>query len=273
MLYFKVTRGAKGKALQARVLSENEANARHTIAEVETRNDWRTFDKAKEVAALLGDKYIAVDYGSHVSPRYDVINMPQVGDAISYGYNGDAYPCGHIKSISESKKLIVSTEGHKFYRRGQSGTWKYAQTWSLMSGHFSNHRLRERRLKLGATQYLVGLLADYPTGVAQHNVSAVERGVAPAKHVERVRRAIIWLETEARRKREADRADAAAVTQVESAMQDLSLHANENIVLERLVDLLWDGRTEDFDALAARLPKDLVERAVNMYLDGIKPNV
>jgi hypothetical protein len=71
------------------------------------------------------------------SPRYDVIQLPKVGDDCSYAFNGDYYPCGQVKSISKSLKIIVTTEGQKFYRRGETGTWKYNKTWSLVKGHIS----------------------------------------------------------------------------------------------------------------------------------------
>lgn len=137
MLYVRVTRNKEGKVLLARVLTENEASARHTIAEVESRWDWKTFEAAAEVAAELGPNYIATDAGHGVSPRYDVIELPKVGDKVSYAFNGDYYPCGEIASISKSLKLITTTEGRKFYRVRQTGCWKNAGTWSLVPGHVS----------------------------------------------------------------------------------------------------------------------------------------
>jgi len=91
----------------------------------------------KKFAAALGEGYIATDAGEYVSPRYDVIDLPKIGAEVSYAFNGDYYPCGKIASISKSFKLITTTEGQKFYRRGESGCWKYNKTWSLVPGHIS----------------------------------------------------------------------------------------------------------------------------------------
>uniref|UniRef100_A0AAU7VHH7 Uncharacterized protein n=1 Tax=Dinoroseobacter phage vB_DshS_R26L TaxID=3161158 RepID=A0AAU7VHH7_9CAUD len=105
----------------------------------QTRNDWATMEDAEAVAASAtehaGEEYIAIDCGSHVSPRYDVIRMPQVGDEVSYSFNGDTYPDGKIASISASKKLIMTDTGGKYYRRKQSGSWVKGGTWSLVRGH------------------------------------------------------------------------------------------------------------------------------------------
>lgn len=139
MLYIEVTREA-GKISSAIVLTEEQVKTMHEARlylNKESRWDWRTFEAAKEVAAALGPDYIATDSGPCVSPRYDVIKLPKVGDKVSYAFNGDYYPCGEIVSVSDSKKLIVTSEGQKFYRRGQSGVWKYKQTWSLVQGHIS----------------------------------------------------------------------------------------------------------------------------------------
>ena len=127
MLYINVTR-ENGKAVSAQVLDDYNVDA-------ETRNDWRTFEAAKEVAAVLGSGYIATDAGSHVSPRYDVCQLPKIGDKVSYAFNGDSYPCGIITAISKSLKVISTSEGKKFYRVRESGCRKNAGTWSLVNGH------------------------------------------------------------------------------------------------------------------------------------------
>jgi hypothetical protein len=128
MLYVLVER--KNNKITRAVVVEGRAGSA-----AETRNDWRTFEAAKEVAVALGPQYIATDAGSHVSPRYDVIALPKVGDEASYAFNGDSYPCGKIVRISKSLKLIVTTEGQKFYRVRETGCWKYNRTWSLTAGH------------------------------------------------------------------------------------------------------------------------------------------
>jgi hypothetical protein len=65
----------------------------------------------------------------------DIGEAPAVGDEVSYAFNGDYYPCGTIKSISASFRLIITTEGQKFYRRRESACWKYNGVWSMVDGH------------------------------------------------------------------------------------------------------------------------------------------
>jgi hypothetical protein len=119
MLYALVTRTDTGKVLKAEVITDDD-RATRTI-DVESRWDWKTFDAAKEVAAALGAEYAATDSGEGVSPRYDIIKLPQVGEPISY----------------DSKRIVTSTEGQKFYRRKESGAWIYQRTWSMVRGHIS----------------------------------------------------------------------------------------------------------------------------------------
>jgi hypothetical protein len=113
------------------------------------RGDFETMEQAEYIADCLNNlhrnksqrgvrNYLAIDNGAYCSPRYDVIELPQVGDDVSYGFNGDSYPCGQIKSISKSLKVITTTGGEKFYRRKQTGTWKMHKTWSLMKGHHND---------------------------------------------------------------------------------------------------------------------------------------
>jgi hypothetical protein len=112
---------------------------------VQNSNDWKTFEQVEKIAEMLtrhtGVEYIGTDAGSHVSPRYDVIKMPQVGDDVSYSFNGDSYPCGKIWSVSATKfKITTMTESglvKHFYRRRKTGSWINNGTWSLISGHHS----------------------------------------------------------------------------------------------------------------------------------------
>ena len=102
--------------------------------------DFDTFALAEGMAARAnslndGHTYIPVDRGSHTAPRYDVSTLPKVGDPVSYSFNGDSYPCGHVKSISKSLRLVVTTTGEKFYRRGLTCSWLRNGTWSLIKGH------------------------------------------------------------------------------------------------------------------------------------------
>jgi len=104
-----------------------------------SRNDFKTFEQAQEVAESAsryeGVDYIATDSGAYCSPRYDVIKAPQHLAPVSYCFNGDYYPCGHIKSISKTMKKITTTTGKTFYRRRNTGCWLANGTWSMVEGH------------------------------------------------------------------------------------------------------------------------------------------
>jgi hypothetical protein len=104
-----------------------------------SRRDIDSMDDAGKLAQsateVTGKLYLPVDAGSGVWPRFDVIEAPAVGDEVSYAFNGDYYPCGQIKSISASFRLITTTEGQKFYRRRESACWKYNGVWSMVDGH------------------------------------------------------------------------------------------------------------------------------------------
>jgi hypothetical protein len=106
-----------------------------------TRHDIKSVEHAAEIAEsahkATGKTYLPIDSGNGVWPRFDVIEAPAVGEAVSYGFNGDYYPCGHIKSISANFRLITTTAGQKFYRRRQSSNWVHSGIWSLVNGHRS----------------------------------------------------------------------------------------------------------------------------------------
>lgn len=63
--------------------------------------------------------------------------VPAVGDPVSYSFNGDSYPDGHVTKVS--KTLRVTTSSGKVYRRkGLTGAWiAEGGTWSLGFGHVS----------------------------------------------------------------------------------------------------------------------------------------
>ena len=108
------------------------------------RNDFATLAVDEAVAAevnalpmvkLAGATYIATDAGDYCSPRYDVICAPKVGDPISYAFNGDCYPDGHIEKISDSLRIVTSTTGNKYWRRKATGAWLKGGMWSMVAGH------------------------------------------------------------------------------------------------------------------------------------------
>jgi len=73
-----------------------------------------------------------------ITPRYDIVEAPAVGDEVSYTFNGDYYPDGVITKVSKKFQVTTST-GSKYYRRGQSACWiKTGGTWALVKGHVSD---------------------------------------------------------------------------------------------------------------------------------------
>lgn len=104
----------------------------------------RSLEEAEEVVAFLKDAghrvpYWAVDRGSHVSPRYAVMRAFQIGEPVSYAFNGDYYPCGRIVSITGTDNRIITVRDHtgkerKFWRRKKTESWKADGMWSLVSG-------------------------------------------------------------------------------------------------------------------------------------------
>lgn len=106
--------------------------------------DRATAECLTETANRLNDghTYLFEDRGSHVTPRYGVVRMFKIGEAVSYTFNGDTYPCGTITRISSSNRVIETNtgreiQGRKFYRRRESGSWINDGTWSLVRGHIS----------------------------------------------------------------------------------------------------------------------------------------
>jgi hypothetical protein len=103
-----------------------------------SRHDLNSLEEAQQLADKVTEYaqklYIATDAGSCTSPRFDVIEAPQVGDQVSYSFNGDSSPCGHITAISKTLKKISTSNGRTFYRYKQSGSWKM-NCWYMVSGH------------------------------------------------------------------------------------------------------------------------------------------
>lgn len=134
MLYVQITARLNGKPVQAVATKFDYATMDPT--NYENRNDWKTFEQAQDIAKALGDGFIAIDAGAYVSPRYDVIELPKLGDDVSYGFNCDYYPCGKIVKISKAPgyKRIATSDGSVFYRRAASGSWIKNQTWVMVKG-------------------------------------------------------------------------------------------------------------------------------------------
>lgn len=102
-----------------------------------SRWDYKGWDHVQQLAAELteetGKLFMATDSGGSVSPRYDVIMAPQIGDDVSMSFNGDSYPVGKITRISKTFKKITTDSGKTFYRRRQTGSWSEG-TFSMVRG-------------------------------------------------------------------------------------------------------------------------------------------
>ncbi|CAB4161134.1 hypothetical protein UFOVP728_31 [uncultured Caudovirales phage] len=146
MLYFKINRRYDVIAINDGMPAELKANFTLWLRHLDNNGTgWITCDDldtmmfaqliADAATAYTSELYIATDNGEWVSPRYEVIKAPKVGDQVSKAFNGDYYPVGVIASISKSLKVIETSTGLKFYRRKLRGAWINAGTWSLVPGH------------------------------------------------------------------------------------------------------------------------------------------
>ncbi|AGN30063.1 hypothetical protein VPFG_00060 [Vibrio phage nt-1] len=129
-------------------LTTRSVTSEHSVAQqwlqerhdVQSRWDWDcdTIEQVAEVCKMIDDeRYMVTDAGAGCSPRFDIIEKPQVGDEVSYAFNGDYYPDGEIAKISKTMKMITTTTGKKYYRKQLTGRWVNAGTWTLVQGHVS----------------------------------------------------------------------------------------------------------------------------------------
>ena len=83
--------------------------------------------------------YMADDRGPSVSPRFDVVRAPAVGDDVSKGFNGDYYPVGKIVRMTPISMRVITVDGPrgklKFWRNGARASWTLSGgTWGLAMG-------------------------------------------------------------------------------------------------------------------------------------------
>jgi hypothetical protein len=110
-------------------------------AEWQSRWNWKSLERvetiAKYLTAITGKLYIGTDSGGNSFPRYDIAEVPAIGDPVSYAFNGDYYPDGVVTKISP-KLMVTTSTGSTYRRRGNSGSWRKAGgTWSLVAGHIN----------------------------------------------------------------------------------------------------------------------------------------
>lgn len=137
MLYFKLD--SNGDVTAVADKPETGLDRNHWIA----RHELVDLPYAERVAAsatkLTGTLHIGIDQGANTWPRFDVVEAPKVGNPVSYAFNGDYYPDGHIIHVTEGTLRVIKTDtGSTYYRNKQSGSWrKEGGTWWLVDGHIS----------------------------------------------------------------------------------------------------------------------------------------
>ena len=108
----------------------------------QARADWQSFEEVEKIASHLtsitNKAFMAIDNTSSVWPQFDIIETPKVGDAVSYGFNGDYYPDGYIVSITQ-KMQITTSSGKKYRRYKNTSNWRScgSRSWSLVQGHIN----------------------------------------------------------------------------------------------------------------------------------------
>lgn len=101
-----------------------------------TLKSWeQTCTEAESITAQTGVVYLPCDLGEYVSPRYDIVKAPKIGDKVSKALNGDCYPVGVITGVSKSFRVVRTSFGLTFYRRKQSRSWLNTGVWTLVQGH------------------------------------------------------------------------------------------------------------------------------------------
>lgn len=142
MLYFVYASSKRERLVNVSTL-DNETHGLDWT-KVVSRSDLHTFEDAKVLALQANEfaldtksveRYITVDAGPCTYPRYDVIELPRLGEKVSRSFNGDSYPAGIITKISASFKRIETSDGTVFYRRRLSGAWVNDRTWFMIPGH------------------------------------------------------------------------------------------------------------------------------------------
>lgn len=130
---------AWSEEIRAKMSDPNDSEAlRAEMAQFISFHDCRDAQTGEAVVAQLNEEAGFEKYAVSVNnyyPEHSIFELPQVGDKVSYGFNGDYYPCGKIKSISASKKLVTTDTGAKFYRKQKTASWVKNGTWSMVAGH------------------------------------------------------------------------------------------------------------------------------------------
>jgi hypothetical protein len=100
--------------------------------------DFPSYGSAQAISvyltAMSGRTYLPTDEGPGCSPRYRIIEAPQVGDEVSKGFNGDYYPVGKITRITPTWQ-VTTDQGNKFRRYKNTSGWRAeGGTWWMVNG-------------------------------------------------------------------------------------------------------------------------------------------
>lgn len=136
MIYVKVENG-----IPVKISNIYSDEIRESHDQWQSQHDWTSLEQVQALAlyvtAMTGEAHVGTDAGDHVSPRYNICRLPQIGDRVSYGFNGDFYPDGEIVKISKNLQVTTSS-GRRYRRQGNSARWLVVGgTWALVAGHVS----------------------------------------------------------------------------------------------------------------------------------------
>lgn len=109
-------------------------------AEWVSRWNWDTAAEAQKVAdaaeARSGHVFLVSDRGGWVSPRFDVVEAPRIGDKVSKSFNGDSYPDGEIVKIAKNYRYVQTSTGRKYWKKGKTASFVLTGgTFYMISGH------------------------------------------------------------------------------------------------------------------------------------------
>lgn len=94
-------------------------------------------DRQNELNDLEPGQWFWYDAGYCVG-KYKVAKLPQVGEEVSMYFNGDAYPCGTITSVSKSGLIVKTSEGRTFRRQAKHpACWLHEKTFAMIPGRVS----------------------------------------------------------------------------------------------------------------------------------------
>jgi len=139
-MYYLISDGIAATEHMVTESFDTAERARAYNQRVLCRNDLGCMAEARAMAlhatqASMHGKFLPVDMGEGCHPRYDIVRVPEAGDEVSYGFNGDVYSCGRVTQVSTSGRRVMTDEGQVFYRLRETSSWKYNKTWSLVQGH------------------------------------------------------------------------------------------------------------------------------------------